>query len=70
MIGENPSKTPTKASSGERKSPRRKPRVSAKLYLTASDLERGMVIGAKVDREENPTMLVYYDPSVIRENPR
>jgi len=70
MRGENPSKTPGKSSSGETKYPRKKPRLTAKLSLTKADLERGLLIGAQVDRENDPTMLVYYDPSIIQNNPR
>ncbi|MGH8556511.1 MAG: hypothetical protein ACRESZ_03425 [Methylococcales bacterium] len=45
---------------GKNKFPRKAPTIGRVIPLTKADLERGMKIGAKVEREKNPTMLIYY----------
>jgi len=40
--------------------PKRGTEKPLKLGLTKAELERGMEIGARVDNEKRPTMLIYY----------
>jgi len=45
---------------GKNRVPKAGFRHERKLQLTKADLIRGQELGATVDREKNPTMLVYF----------
>jgi len=49
---------------GHNRFPKRE-RITRVIPLTVSDLERGVELGARIDREIRPTLLVYVDESRI-----